>query len=102
MKTLVKTISVALLLFSLSSCMKEPMACFDAKTSAAINEEISFNSSCSMDSHEYEWTFGDGITSTEANPKHAYSKAGTFTVTLMTMSKNGKKMNETSKSITVQ
>lgn len=28
----------------------------------------------------YSWTFGDGRTSTTAQPKHAYAKAGTYTV----------------------
>jgi PKD repeat protein len=31
---------------------------------------------------DYEWDFGDGITSTEENPVHAYADAGVYTVTL--------------------
>jgi microbial collagenase len=30
----------------------------------------------------YFWDFWDGNTSTQANPTHAYQKAGTYTVTL--------------------
>ncbi|WP_140160645.1 PKD domain-containing protein, partial [Algoriphagus antarcticus] len=30
----------------------------------------------------YAWTFGDGATSTEANPSHMYATAGTYTVSL--------------------
>lgn len=86
-----------------TSCQKEPMACFSAsKTTATVNESISFNSSCTMDGKKYEWDFGDGIKSTEENPTHAYSNAGTYTVKCMAMSKNGKKMNETSQTITIQ
>src|SRR6266566_818828 len=33
--------------------------------------------------YSYSWTFGDGGTSTAANPTHAYATAGVFTVTLM-------------------
>lgn len=88
---------------ALNSCQKEPMACFSpSKTTAAVNESISFNSSCTMDGHHYEWDFGDGAMSTETNPSHAYANAGTYTVKCMAMSKNGKKMNETSQTITVQ
>jgi PKD repeat protein len=32
--------------------------------------------------YSYEWDFGDGATSTEANPAHAYNSDGTFTVKL--------------------
>lgn len=31
----------------------------------------------------WAWTFGDGGTSTEQNPQHVYTTAGTFTVTLI-------------------
>jgi len=36
----------------------------------------------SADATEWNWSFGDGNTSTEQNPKHTYSKAGQYTVTL--------------------
>jgi hypothetical protein len=32
--------------------------------------------------YSYEWNFGDGDTSTDANPSHTYHSGGTFTVTL--------------------
>jgi hypothetical protein len=32
--------------------------------------------------HTYNWNFGDGVTSTQKNPVHAYSVAGLYTVTL--------------------
>ena len=32
--------------------------------------------------HSYNWNFGDGVTSTQKNPIHAYSTAGLYTVTL--------------------
>jgi gliding motility-associated-like protein len=34
----------------------------------------------------YEWTFGDGATSTQTNPSHTYSSAGTYTARLVAIS----------------
>ncbi len=36
----------------------------------------------SLGGSHYTWDFGDGNTSTDPNPQHAYSAAGTYTVTL--------------------
>lgn len=36
-----------------------------------------------------EWDFGDGTTSTEASPTHAYAEPGTYTVTLTVSSDSG-------------
>jgi len=102
MKTQIKFLSttfVATLAFA--SCMKSPMACCDFPTSATHGQSVSFSSACSMNASSYEWDFGDGTKSTDANPTHTYAAAGTYTVKMMAMSKNGKKMNDTSKSITV-
>ncbi|RYY43243.1 MAG: PKD domain-containing protein, partial [Chitinophagaceae bacterium] len=37
----------------------------------------------------YLWNFGDGITSTLANPTHTYTTTGNFTVTLIAVNANG-------------
>ncbi|MGY2133239.1 PKD domain-containing protein [Hymenobacter sp. HD11105] len=37
-----------------------------------------------QDISSYEWNFGDGSTSTEANPAHTFRRAGNYTVTLST------------------
>ncbi len=37
----------------------------------------------------YEWKFGDGQTSTEENPSHTYTKAGTYDVFLMVTGADG-------------
>lgn len=37
----------------------------------------------------YRWSFGDGRTSTERNPEHIYSRAGTYTVSLMVTNVDG-------------
>ena len=46
------------------------------------------------------WNFGDGTTSTAANPSKTYAAAGTYTVQL-TVTDNGGATNSTSKSVTV-
>ena len=46
------------------------------------------------------WNFGDGGSSTSANPSHAYAAAGTYSVTL-TVTDNGGATNSTTKSVTV-
>lgn len=49
--------------------------------------EVQFSGSMGYD--YWEWDFGDGNTSTEQNPMHAYSKAGNYEVSLTTNNKNG-------------
>ena len=46
------------------------------------------------------WNFGDGATSTAANPSHTYAAAGTYTVSL-TVTDNGGATGSTSQSVTV-
>ena len=43
---------------------------------------VQFTNQSSTDSRTYLWDFGDGTTSTEKNPMHIYSTAGTYTVSL--------------------
>ena len=43
---------------------------------------VSFFSNGSSDISGYAWNFGDGASSTEANPSHTYTSAGTFTAVL--------------------
>lgn len=50
---------------------------------------ISFSANSNIDIQEYNWDFGDGGTSKEANPKHIFNKAGYTSVTLNYVNKNG-------------
>ncbi len=56
--------------------------------------KICFSSAGSMDPEgsklSYFWNFGDGNTSTKANPQHGYSKAGIYTVTLTVTDHEGR------------
>jgi PKD repeat protein len=55
----------------------------------------------SIDANTYEWSFGDGNTSTAENPTHKYEKGGTYAVTLKAFSKNEKKSHTKSQVITI-
>ncbi|MGI9283657.1 MAG: M43 family zinc metalloprotease [Endozoicomonas sp.] len=63
-----------------------PTANANGPYSGNANTAISFSSAGSSDSDgsiaSYAWNFGDGATSTAANPSHTYSTAGTYNATL--------------------
>ncbi len=49
----------------------------------------------------WNWTFGDGAASTEQNPSHIYTAAGTFFPSLLATNSNGLLISETGPSIAV-
>lgn len=103
MKIIIKILCTLLLgVVVFSSCTKTPMACCSVPETGTIGQSISFNSTCSTNASKYKWDFGDGTSTTEANPTHIYTTAGTYTVKLMAMSSNESKMSETSKTIKIQ
>ncbi len=61
--------------------------------SGRAGESITFSSTGTNDPDgtimEYLWRFGDGYTSTSANPTHTYRSAGTYTVTLTVKDNSG-------------
>ncbi len=73
-----------------------PTAAFTSSATAGTQgETLSFISSCAdpdvAPDHiaAYVWDFGDGFTSMDASPVHAFEGAGTFTVTLTCYDTNG-------------
>ena len=98
-KSILAIITIATL--TTTSCMKKPMACIDAPSNGIKGQSITFTS-CSMDAHHTEWDFGDGTTATETSPTHIYNTAGTYTVKLKGLSKNMKKTDEKTQTITLQ
>ncbi|MBL4594705.1 MAG: gliding motility-associated C-terminal domain-containing protein, partial [Flavobacteriales bacterium] len=55
---------------------------FDPKETTILNPLITFDN-YSIDADYYNWTFGDGGTSIQANPIHNYEKEGTYFITLI-------------------
>lgn len=48
-----------------------------------------FNSSSNLNPLAYQWKFGDGNISTDANPQHSYLQAGHYKVSLFLLADNG-------------
>ncbi|MBF0475556.1 MAG: DUF1566 domain-containing protein [Deltaproteobacteria bacterium] len=51
-------------------------------SSPMVNQMVQFKDTGTGKPYSWAWNFGDGTTSSIQNPGHAYSLAGTFTVTL--------------------
>ncbi|MCI5058873.1 MAG: PKD domain-containing protein [Flavobacteriales bacterium] len=96
-------ISFSALLFtlSLSSCFKQPTACFEpSSTNVKVGQTVQFTN-CSENSNDFEWDFGDGAVSSSENPSHTYSSAGSYTVSLDANAKRGGDWDEAVSTITV-
>jgi PKD repeat protein len=51
-------------------------------TSGPISLTVNFTDQSTGDITSWSWDFGDGATSTEQNPSHTYTDAGTYTVSM--------------------
>lgn len=86
----------------MTSCVKKPNASFSVSNSnPKVGEYVSF-SNTSSDAKSYSWNFGDGQSSMDASPSHVYYRHGTYTVTLTAYSKNEKKNDVATSTITVK
>ncbi|MDB9721195.1 PKD domain-containing protein [Winogradskyella sp.] len=60
-----------------------PTANFTLSTSdVSTDEDVVFANASTGSNNTYAWNFGDGSTSSDANPTHTFTTAGTYTVTL--------------------
>src|ERR1051325_4109099 len=79
-----------MLMITLASCKKDPQACFGTDRGGAptkVDQEITFNATCSTDADSYLWDFGDGSSEYGYLVKHKYSNDGNYVVTLVVSSK---------------
>ncbi len=64
--------------------LKAPVSAFSASTTSGYAPiKVTFTDSSANSPTSWRWNFGDGITSTEQNPEHTYSKTGRYTVSLV-------------------
>ncbi|AKB82590.1 Chitin binding protein [Methanosarcina barkeri 3] len=65
------------------SVTEKPVANFTSSvTSGKLPLSVTFTDKSTGTPTKWKWSFGDGTTSTQQNPIHKYSKAGTYTVNL--------------------
>ena len=77
-----KFIAVFTLIALLSACAVKPVADFTLPTQKLVAPAVVNFTNTSLKAETYEWTFGDGGTSTEASPSHRYTHSGNYQVTL--------------------
>jgi PKD repeat protein len=90
-----------LILVALASCQKTPTASFTTSTTSPEAGEIVRFNNTSENGESYNWDFGDGGNSTQENPEHTFSNEGTYSISLEVLSKNGKKKDIATSTITV-
>jgi len=67
-----------------------PQAAFSGTpTSVAVGSPVAFTDASTGLVDTWSWSFGDGSTSSQQHPSHAYSAAGYYTVTLTVSGPNG-------------
>jgi hypothetical protein len=71
------------------SCESTPEASFSVDTVEPEVGQVVFFNNNSNNAKSFEWDFGDGYISNEANPSHIFTATGTVEVTLTVISKNG-------------
>jgi len=83
-----KTILLLTICCAVIACKKNDVSFTFSPTDPRAGQSVSF-SNHSTTGEEWEWTFGDGSTSTLKNPSHTYRNPGTYTVLLKVDKKNG-------------
>ena len=95
--------AVMLILCGSASAADTPSANFTSNvTNGSAPLSVQFNDTSSNTPTSWNWNFGDGNTSTEQNPVHNYTKAGTYNVSLTAGNDAGSNTTTKTNYITVQ
>ena len=89
--------------FAVSVANRTPVAAFDAMTDPASESVTLLDLSSDLDGTviAWEWDFGDGQVSTEAQPIHQYTYPGEYTVSLVAIDDRGARSVPTSQVVTI-
>ena len=88
-RTCVRALFFLLFATIVTSCAR-PIPRFTASTQSVMAADTVSFTNTSQKAATYLWNFGDGNTSSEANPTHRYFKSGDYPVTLTAVDENGK------------
>lgn len=67
----------------------QPHAIYTADTISCTNKNILFTNSSTGSNLQYQWSLGDGNTTTVATPVHSYSSVGLYSIGLVVTDQNG-------------
>lgn len=84
-----RTLICCFFLFFIHGLQAQPQANFSADTTEGCAPlQVNFNN-LSTAANQYQWKFGDGNGSSNANPAHLYINAGVYSVSLIATSSSG-------------
>ena len=87
---LVVAVTLVALTGLVTGCAEPPVASFTTdKTNVVSDEPIRFTNESTGEITSWFWDFGDGSTSTEEDPSHAYAEAGHYTISLTVSNRAG-------------
>jgi PKD repeat protein len=85
----------------LTNTQNIPIASFNYGGTLVTPAVITFTNT-SQNADSYLWDFGDGTTSTQANPKKTYNQHGTYTVTLTATNTTSNLTDQTNQNLTIK
>jgi hypothetical protein len=105
MKTIKSILFPSIITIAFTSCQKQPEASFTTDKNEYVAGETVRLTNTSINASTYRWTFPDGTTGTAVNYDYVTDpnqSDGKLNFKLEAFSKNGKKVDETSKTVNIK